>query len=445
MFVSCNERPSEEPSGEEQSSETQAPVSKTVLTVRLKEDVSKGSYIELKDLELVEADPSALPEGCITKSSEVVGKKVLSALKKGDYLTENVLGNKKAETENITQTQISKSMAKKLGYIVVTDYLKADTGEDLTETIQKIIDDNPRKTIYVPDGVYTIARPIQTSSNAAKAVSLHFSSGAVLKAADRWRGGSEHMIQLGIIDETFSINATGSNYYLYGGVIDGNGKAKGVALEGGRETSIRNVVMRNVTQGLHITYNSEYGSNDSDTEWIVIEGCGYGGSPGVLVDGLDNTLSNVRVTGFEVGVQLTAGGNLMHNIYTSYTDSETSKYENSRGFLDTSGGNWYDACRADGFRTAFYAQSGSMSLYNDCGARWEVSRDRQIAMETSGKLNATVTSFKAEFCEGGQNSFLVTYAEGGSGIITSPMFDTSIAPDETYKKYLVDKVVWYSK
>jgi len=436
MLVSCNEQtPSEE-----QVSETQAPTKDTVLTVRLKEDVTKGSYIELKDLELVEVDPSTLPEGCITGSSEVVGKKVLSALKKGDYLTADVLGKKKEEPKE--ETQVTKSLARKLGYIVVTDYLKADTGEDLTEAIQKIIDDNPRKTIYFPDGVYTIARPIQTSSNANKAVSLHLSSGAVLKAADRWKGGAAHMVQLGIIDKTFSIHATGTNYYLYGGVIDGNGKAKGVALEGGRETSIRNVVIRNVTQGLHIVYNSEYGSNDSDTEALVIEGGGYAGSVGVLVDGLDNTLSNIRVSGFEVGVQLTAGGNLMHDIYATYTGGDSLDYNNSRGFLDSSGGNWYDGCRADGFRTAFYALGHSMSLYNDCVAVWHEARDRQIAIESTGKLSATVTSFKADFYEGGNNSFLVA-SSGGKGIIAGPMFDTSVAPDEAYKKYLVDRVVWY--
>lgn len=447
LLVSCNaEKGEENISTEKATNETEdQQASSTVMVVRLKENVSKGSYIELKDLELADVEPASLPEGYIAKSSDVVGRRVLSALKKGDYLTEDVLGKKKAESEkDESSDQITKSMAKKLGYIVVTDFLDADTGEDLTEAIQQIIDDHPRKTIYFPDGVYTIAKPIKTSSNSGKAVSLHFSSGAVLKASDKWRGGAEHMVQLGVIDKTFTINSTGTNYYLYGGVIDGNNKAKGVALEGGRETSIRNVVMRNVTQGLHIVHNEEYGSNDSDTEWVVIEGCGFGG-PGVLVDGLDNTLSNIRVSGFEVGVQLTAGGNLMHNIYANYEGVTTDKYADSVGFLDTSGGNWYDACRGDGFQTAFYAVGNSMSLYNDCGARWSVARERQIAFLTTGNLNATVTGLKAEFFEGGNNSYLVAYGQGGKGIISNPMFNTAIAPDETYKRYLVGNVVWYNE
>ena len=443
-LVSCNtETLQEEPKTEATEGQATDTVSDTIMVVRLKENLSKGSYVELKDIELVDVDPTTLPEGYIAKSSDILGRKVLSALKKGDYFTEGVLGSVKKEETPKTEEAVTKSMAKKLGYIDVTDFLDADTGEDLTEAIQEIIDSHPRKTIYFPDGVYTIARPIKTSSNSSKAVSLHFSSGAVLKAADRWRGGAEHMIQLGAIDETFSIDSTGTNYYLYGGVIDGNGKAKGVILEGGRETSVRNVVMKNVVQGFQIAYNEAYGSNDSDTENLVIEGCGFGGLAGVIVDGLDNTLSNIRVSGFEVGVQLTRAGNLIHDIHVSYTENENSKYENTYGFLDSSGSNWYDACRADGFRIAFYA--GGLSVYNDCAAYWNTARDTQIAVETGGKLSASIINLRADFCEGGNCAFLITHATGGKGIVKSPMFDTTIATNETYKAYLVDKVVWYNK
>ena len=83
-----------------------------------------------------------------------------------------------------------------------------------------------------------------------------------------------------------------------------------------------------------------------------------------------------------------------------------------------------------------------MSIYNDCGALWSVSRGGQIAIETDGKLNATVTNIKAEFCGNGDNALLVTYAEGGNGIIKDPAFDVKLAGNETYKKYLVGHVVW---
>ena len=37
------------------------------------------------------------------------------------------------------------------GYVIVTDYVKANTGEDVSDAIQKIINENPHRTIYFPD------------------------------------------------------------------------------------------------------------------------------------------------------------------------------------------------------------------------------------------------------------------------------------------------------
>jgi hypothetical protein len=39
-----------------------------------------------------------------------------------------------------------------LGYVVVTDYVKANTGRDISDAIQKVINDNPMRTIFFPDG-----------------------------------------------------------------------------------------------------------------------------------------------------------------------------------------------------------------------------------------------------------------------------------------------------
>ena len=136
----------------------------------------------------------------------------------------------------------------------------------------------------------------------------------------------------------------------------------------------------------------------------------------------------------------------MHNVHTGYVESESLSYENSKGFYDVSGGNWYDACRADDFATAFYTVGSSLSLYNDCGAYWSSSNGgKQTAIESNGNLNATVTNMKAEFCSGGQCSFLITGGDGGNGIIKDPMFDVSLTSNDTYKKYLVGRVVWSNK
>ena len=63
-------------------------------------------------------------------------------------------------------------MIENRGYVVVTDYVEANTGKDVSDAIQKIIDENPHRTIYFPDGEYILAKPICTPANGANAVNL---------------------------------------------------------------------------------------------------------------------------------------------------------------------------------------------------------------------------------------------------------------------------------
>ena len=74
----------------------------------------------------------------------------------------------------------------KLGYVVVTDYIEANTGKDVSDALQKLILDNPHRTIYFPDGEYIIAKPICTPANPANAVHLVLSNFATIKASDDW-------------------------------------------------------------------------------------------------------------------------------------------------------------------------------------------------------------------------------------------------------------------
>ena len=75
---------------------------------------------------------------------------------------------------------------KALGYVVVTDYIQANTGLDVSDAIQKIIDENPHRTIYFPDGIYVLSHPVMTPADPKLSVSLSLSAYAILKASDDW-------------------------------------------------------------------------------------------------------------------------------------------------------------------------------------------------------------------------------------------------------------------
>ena len=232
------------------------------------------------------------------------------------------------------------------GYIIVTDYLQANTGEDLSDKIQKIINDNPNKTIYFPDGEYILAKPIATSGNPVNSVSLHLSNYAVLKAASNW-SSSEAIVRLGAAEPYNDIYTNGSNYYFYGGIIDGNMVANGIAIESGRETSIRNVSIKHTKIGIHIKRGANSGSSDADIDTVNIVGNYKQDSIGVFVDNAyDNTFTNMRIGGVHTGFIIKSGANCLRNIHPLYY-SRNANIATSCGFVDERGNNFYDFCYSD--------------------------------------------------------------------------------------------------
>ena len=78
--------------------------------------------------------------------------------------------------------------AQQRDFIVVTDYVTADGSVDLSDELQEIIDSNPNRTIYFPDGIYRIDKPILTPASPDKSVALSLSNYAIIKAGPDWSG-----------------------------------------------------------------------------------------------------------------------------------------------------------------------------------------------------------------------------------------------------------------
>ena len=61
-------------------------------------------------------------------------------------------------------------------YVVVTDFINSDGERDVSEELQKIIDENPNRTIFFSDGEYYLSKPIFTPADPKKSVSLKLSN-----------------------------------------------------------------------------------------------------------------------------------------------------------------------------------------------------------------------------------------------------------------------------
>ena len=121
------------------------------------------------------------------------------------------------------------------GILFVGNYVPPNTGRDVSDDLQRIIDENPNRSLYFPDGEYLLAKPILTPAHPERSVSLKLSDFTVLRAMEGWSHG-EAMVRLGGKDAANNIYVPGSNYGIEGGIIDASGVARAISIDGGRET-----------------------------------------------------------------------------------------------------------------------------------------------------------------------------------------------------------------
>ena len=286
--------------------------------------------------------------------------------------------------------------AAKPGPVCVTDFVAADTGEDVADRLQALIDENPNRTIWFPDGEYLVSHPLRTPADPAKSVDLQLANFAVVKATDDFTGGA--VIALGGKDPYNTTAVAGSNYSLTGGVIDGSGIANGVSIDSGRETKVQNTSIKHTAVGLHIKYGANSGSSDADIRDINIIGNSAADSVGMLIEGYDNTFTNIRIGYVRTGVIVRSEGNALTNIHPLY-QIDWDLYEGSCGFVEEASNNLYTYCYSDQFQTGFRITGTGRSVYDNCFCYWwsgEGGSCTGFKVE-SDSFNATVTNTRIDF------------------------------------------------
>ncbi len=408
----------------EKATEPQEELAKVVV---FKKDVVKGTRMSLKNLEVVEMPKENLPPNVVSSIGEVSDMYITRDFYKGDYLRTSYLVSSKSMIPH--SHLINKTIDVCTDdYLTVTDYVRADTGEDIHLILQELIDKNPGKTLYFPDGEYVISESLVTSSEPSMSNSFYLSSGAVLKAADSWEKSNTKraLICLGLKANVNNINTPGSNFYVMGGLLDGNGIADGVMIAAGRETLIKNVVMVNVVCGVYIAYGSNNGSSDSDIDDVTIVGNGKFNSTGVAMSGCDNTVTNLRISNVGTGLAV-SGGTFAANC----TVENTAKIKNAVGF-SFGGSAWVSDCVSIDFETAF-SLSGSVGFFKQCNAYWntDIGDDEQIAFSTpEAKLGSSIIGCKAHFNKLSVPKYFLKSMPDGNGAVIAPLFDRSLVCEE---------------
>ncbi len=324
------------------------------------------------------------------------------------------------------------------GYLLITDFIPVSSGADVADEIQQVIDANPNRTIFFPDGEYLISHPIYTPAHPQKSVSLKLADFAVIKATGEWAKG-EAMIQLGGKFPANDTHTNGSNYSFEGGIIDGNGMADGISINGGRETAVRNASIKHTPVGLLIKYGANSGSSDADITGLNIIGTGSTDSTGIVLEGFDNTLTNIRIGNVFTGVHVKSAGNVLRNIHPLYY-SDYTDFQNSCGFLIEAGNNWFDYCYSDQFAIGFRTTDNSHNYFHDCFCFWYApDGGTHTAFKADKGFNSTLTNFKIGFHgETEKNIVLSVGAMNGKGTIENLDVGSKQPGDNTYKFYLKD-------
>lgn len=330
-------------------------------------------------------------------------------------------------------------VARKLGYIVVTDYFTPSILRDVTDDIQRVISTNPHRTIFFPDGTYLISGTIKTSANPDNSTHLVFSNYATLKASGEFEGSA--LLSLGGAEPFNNVTKPGSNYGVDGGIFDCSGITNGIEIASGRETTIRNCSIKNAVVGIHVLKGANSGSSDADMADLNIIGNDKTDSVGILVEGNDNTFSNIRIGHTQIGVRVRSGGNFFNDVHPLFA-MNAERYPTSVGFQVEAGSNTFNGCYSDQYRTGFRFTTAKTCILTDCWVYWWSDAGKEeTAISCAGQFNAIVSHLRVSFHKTTENAILVVGATGGTGIFDYITTSKGKSQDETYLTYLKGSIV----
>ncbi len=389
---------------EEQTDDT--PKEGEVEVVRMTVAAKKGEQISEDKVYIDYVDEKVIPLNALRTLDEVVGKYLAADVVKDDYLFRARLAESYVEETEVPNTK---------AYISVKEYITE--GADNTAEIQKLIDENPGRTLYFADGTYTVSKSLQLANK----TSFELADYAVIKAADSW-SASDAMIKI-------AGNGTDASGIL-GGTVDGASKANGIEVVSGRDSTLTSVTLKNTVVGIIL------GGDDARTVVENTDIVGTGDkSVGMDITGDNNELDNVQIHNCGTGVKVTGNNNDLRNVHAVYLGDSLD----SIGFLESADNNNYDFCYAESFATGFFMSKDTVSSeFSSCFAFWTNGLSKQTGFAAEGKFNSVIRTSRVNFLDADADAaYLTVGTEGGVGKVLWPIVkNAENIDDDTYTAYL---------
>ena len=441
MFSACN-TPADDTAEDENND------GEYVQALRVIDDVKYGGKFTNDKVETVTVRADAAPAGTISDIAELRNKFAASQISVGDYITSEKLLDKKPEdaVDEDEEDIEDKLDYTELGYVVVCDAARKDSEETYSQLINRLIAENPGRTIYIPDGNYLLNEPIVIPADPEKSVSLRLSHLAVLKAAPSWADRNLPIVRVGVTEreegaEPLTMEEVDMlgyrSIFVVGGCIDGSNVASGISVEGSKDTYIYNVSIKSAVHGIHI----HKGPNELGATWVNVDNVNVTGSNskdsvGVLVEGTYNTIANMRIASIMYGTQATETGerNIFRNLHPLIPPSLGN---DSIGFYDMSDGNNYDICYNDQGATGFVMHENTRSVYNGGFSYWwSPDQGYHVGFRSIGKFNSLIVSTKvSQNHDVETDAYMLVEEDGGQGVVLYPIHNNKT---NTYR-YVLEK------
>lgn len=306
---------------------------------------------------------------------------------------------------------------------VMLNGAEGDGVTDDTDAIQSLIDNNPNRTLYFPDGTYKISSSLITWANDAKKVYFKLSENAIIKASDDFT--DDFLIEIGGKGDPTAYDLTRKKTGIDGGILDCNGRCGGLRIVNTHIAKVLNLYINNVlSTGLQID-QSNNASSDTYVKNIDIYGTNAqrDDAIGVVINGSDNNLEMVRTCGLHIGIQINGGGNWLISCHPLYGDS-TEYYEQSIGFEINGGDTHLTDCYSDNFSIGFQVDDN----------RYFEARGLFCFWYSNDNYNHIALKVKASYLLGRIEGFKINFPTNGTnrGMVIESGSATRIYPDASF-------------
>lgn len=314
------------------------------------------------------------------------------------------------------------------GFVNVMDYGAAGDGSrDDAPSIQRAIDENPGRTIFIPKGDYRLKQPIRLYAAAPRGVSLRLDSAARLFAD----GEMECLLYVG--DMTYGGSdrwkPAAGRRIVSGGIFDCTGVEKGIyCLSMPQLMRFENLTITNFEHyGFYAAIEGKNYSADFEMVdcWLIgASSMNRNECTGIYLESGDNTFSNIRIDGCVTAMEIRSGGNFFSKIHATMMSATLPYtpqwYNRTRCFyIDTDGFNTFSQCYADTFAYGWYLEKNGPTTLSQCNAYYwyqgEALNNVVISLPSAAAFTAEGCTFIMP--EAGENRVLENRSSktGGDG------------------------------